>query len=285
MLHVILASHNRRVLTERIVRQVESILSVADIGYDLTLFDDASTDNTAVAIATLNPQAKIIQGSGNAFWSGGMAAAESQAREACRCTDQCWMVWLNDDVELFPDAFLESIEEIGRRPDTIYCGAFLWASKDVMSYSGYLKEGGHPLSFTYVQPSDYAKEVDSFSGNLVFVPRDAARKIGGINSDFPHALGDLDYGLRARKLQVPIMLLPNFQGRCEPNPTTAGGFFASLAAYFGRKGPGNLRGQSIVLRQHFSPIFFPLPIISSFLLWFVRELSKRFGRQRGQSSF
>ena len=41
------------------------------------------------------------------------------------------------------------------------------------------------------------------------------KKIGFINENLIHVIGDIEYGLRASNLGIPILLCPKFQGICE----------------------------------------------------------------------
>ena len=53
-----------------------------------------------------------------------------------------------------------------------------------------------------------AVEVDAMNGNLVLVPRPTAERMGGIDGKFSHALADIDYATRARRLGHRLCLLP-----------------------------------------------------------------------------
>ena len=48
-------------------------------------------------------------------------------------------------------------------------------------------------------------------------PNSVASKVGNIDGAFIHSMGDLDYGLRARKLGCSIWTAPSFVGTCSRN--------------------------------------------------------------------
>jgi GT2 family glycosyltransferase len=52
------------------------------------------------------------------------------------------------------------------------------------------------------------------NGNCVLVTREAARRTGNFSAEFTHAIGDFDYGLRARAAGCTIWVTPGFVGTC-----------------------------------------------------------------------
>jgi GT2 family glycosyltransferase len=55
------------------------------------------------------------------------------------------------------------------------------------------------------------------NGNCVLIPRVIANTIGNLDRAFVHTMGDIDYGLRARKAGFPIMVMPGYAGICMNN--------------------------------------------------------------------
>jgi GT2 family glycosyltransferase len=54
----------------------------------------------------------------------------------------------------------------------------------------------------------------------VLIPRNLFEKLGNLDPFFYHALGDFDYGLRARKIGFDIKVTPEFVGICESHEST-----------------------------------------------------------------
>lgn len=258
-------------MTETLVKQLRNTFGKAGVPFSLTVFDDASQDGTAEAVREAFPAAQVLRGDGQAFWSKGMALAEAEVFESCKCVGNCWVTWINDDVNLDEVSFVSSLNLAAAEPDNIFVGAFKSAKTGLLTYSGVSKSGSHPLSFKPIEPGNRPKAADSLFGNLVFVRTSTAKHIGGIDSLFPHALGDLDYGLRAKKLGHKIFVLPSYQGYCEPNPATTGPLSKRLRVHMSRKGSGNLVAQMRFLCRHYSRVFFPVPILASLLLWLFRQ--------------
>ena len=55
------------------------------------------------------------------------------------------------------------------------------------------------------------------NGNFTLIPAFAARRLGNLDGAFRHQLGDFDYGLRAMKAGIPIIIAPGYFGYCSDN--------------------------------------------------------------------
>ncbi len=64
------------------------------------LVDDGSGDGTTPAVHAEFPEVRVIAGTGHLYWSGGMRVAQ----QAAVLSDPDYLLWLNDDVELEPEA-------------------------------------------------------------------------------------------------------------------------------------------------------------------------------------
>lgn len=91
IVYILIPVHNRREVTVHCLKhlQQQGILDQ----YQVVVIDDGSTDGTADAIARNYSQVRILQGSGDLWWTGaivqGMKYATSQDAE--------YIIWLNDD--------------------------------------------------------------------------------------------------------------------------------------------------------------------------------------------
>jgi GT2 family glycosyltransferase len=208
----ILACHQRRERT----RAALASLFAQDIGRDAALeavvVDDASTDGTSDVIREEFPRTHLLHGSGDLYWAGGMRLAE----DAARSRHYDYMLWLNDDVVLAPDAVRRLLSVARRAGDAaIVVGALRDPGTGETTYSGLRRSRWHPLRWQALEPAHLALEADTFNGNVVLVPRRVCEAVGGIDGRLVHAAGDLDYGLRARKLGFPTLLAPAHVGTCE----------------------------------------------------------------------
>jgi len=209
---VLMTCHNRRALTleclDSVARCAQHASACANV--NIFLVDDASSDGTGEAVRERFPQVHVIQGTGSLYWCGGMRAAWREA--AIRDYDA--YLWLNDDVVLDMDAIsrLMAVMTERKRSDgaVIAVGATRDGQGSDTSY-GALDANG------VIAPSDVVRRIDLFNGNVVLVSRRAYQVLGGLSGVYTHGLGDIDYGIRARKAGVPAWLAAGSVGVCPAN--------------------------------------------------------------------
>lgn len=212
---VLFTCFNRK---EKTVRCVKSLLNQNSIPtFDLYVCDDGSTDGTAEAILEVYPNANIIQGTGNLFWSRGMHVVMKEAVQ--RGYDYYLMV--NDDVEFSPSMW-ETIFEPYREGKKC-CGVVGYTKSSVGEQGTY---GGHKMvksKMNYVIGqmveirNDTFATVDVANWNCFLVSNHVVEKVGLIDPYYEHGLGDYDYSLRMRKQDIEILVAKSFVGFCENN--------------------------------------------------------------------
>ena len=217
---VLLACHNRRAKTLACLELVAAQKTAAKV--ETFLYDDGSTDGTADAVRRSFPDTRILQGTGQAFWAGGMRAAFDHAL----ALDFDHYLWLNDDVVLDPDAVarllsvLDEAETAGQGP-LLVGGAVRDPGAGTISYGGIVKRPSsrNPLRFVPALPFPaLPRPCDTLNGNVVLIPRRTAQAVGSIGGTYRHSLGDLDYGLRVRRAGGTVLLAPGAVGLCARNP-------------------------------------------------------------------
>lgn len=184
---VLLTCHNRKETTRTCLKRLFEIR--ADI--DVFCVDDRSTDGTAQMITNEFPQVTLIEGDGNLFWSRGMRLAWVTAREK---KEYDFYFWLNDDLELYANAFDELLE----------CSHL---EKDQAVITGLVEEktshkaiyGGSDAAKRLIAANGKLNEVTFLNGNFVIVPRYVFENIGFLDKHFHHDLGDVDYGLTTKE--------------------------------------------------------------------------------------
>jgi GT2 family glycosyltransferase len=214
---VIMASHNRRLATLRCIESLAAQEATMAIDLTILLVDDSSQDGTPNAVRACFPYVHIVEGSGDLYWGGGMRLAH-QALTAVSEPD--YLLWLNDDVTLRLDALNALMKTASAQPEGVVVGALLNPKSQETSYSGLIRRGRSPLGVFLVDPSTSTQIVDTFNGNVVLIPRTAYRVLGAIDAAFPHLFGDLDYGYRASKLGIRIVVAPGHMGCCERDDLT-----------------------------------------------------------------
>lgn len=222
---VLLSCFNRR---DKTLDALEGVMAQAGLeAVELALFvlDDGSSDGTGAALRARYPQATVLEGDGSLYWNGGMR----RAWEAALAGDHDFYLWLNDDTRLFPQALAGMLDTHARCARAQgRCGIVVGSTVDERgrtSYGGERQAGAlRPLTLKLLDPGEAVQACDTFNGNCVLVPRDAAATLGNLDARFVHAMGDTDYGLRAKRAGIPIWLMPGFAGRCVNDNAHSGSY-------------------------------------------------------------
>ena len=176
----------------------------AHVAIHVFLVDDGSFDGTAAAVVAAHENVRVIRGDGNLFWAAAMARAEEEAL----ATDASFLMWFNDDVILDPGCLSAMLGVLDTNPEAIVVGAMRDPATGALTYGGRRRMGAHPQKFSAMSISAGVRECDTFHGNCVIVPRGASHRIGPIDSVFPHAYADDDYGMRGRPTTGPTSASP-----------------------------------------------------------------------------
>lgn len=211
----ILTAHDRRPLTLACLRSYFA-QDAPDLQLSAVLVDDGSHDGTGQAVTAAFPAVEVIQGTGDLFWARGMALAEAHAVKS----GPDYLLWLNDDVRLNPDALrrlLAAATAAGGGSRWLVAGAVQDPGTGLTSYGGLRRRDWHPLRYALVPPLDVPTTVDTVHGNVLLVPRETYRLLGGIDGGFAHSYADNDYGLRLRGLGGENLLAAGHVGSCAPN--------------------------------------------------------------------
>jgi len=221
---VLVACHNRVNSTVRALESLRSGMSNAQAA-DLQIFlvDDGSTDDTSEVIRRRFPDVSVIVGSGNLFWNGGMVAAF----QASRATQQKFDAYLlfNDDVvldEAVIPSFIDAYTTINRERNSILVGATRASSDGAdVTYAGFdVGSKLRPMSFNFVKPDagGQLRPCDTFNANFVMIPGETMRQLNGLDARYQHGLGDLDFGLDAKRHGVDSFVFSTIIGVCDKGP-------------------------------------------------------------------
>jgi GT2 family glycosyltransferase len=204
---VLLTCHNRRDKTIECLTALFNNILPENILMNVYLVDDGSIDGTSAAVSIKFPDVNLILGSGNLFWNRGMYLAWETATKR---KNYDFYLWLNDDTLLIRDALsimLEYSETV--KNERIIVGATCSASEKMVSYSGFNSND------EILVPDGNWQNCAYFNGNIVLIPNFVFNKVGFLDKQFRHAIGDIDYGLRALKMGFIHCLSPIFLGYCE----------------------------------------------------------------------
>lgn len=175
--------------------------------FEVFLVDDGSIDGTDILVKKHFASVNVINGNGKLYWNRGMLLAWETAVKA---QDFDFFLWLNDDTILHYNAFNLMLSQ-----------ALIWDKKRIIVgttcsvHSGKFTYGGYRFYNDELIPNGTWQDCDYFNGNIVLIPNFIFQKVGFLDKRFRHALGDFDFGMRARKLGYVHLSSPEYFGICE----------------------------------------------------------------------
>jgi len=206
---IVIAAHNRRETTLACLRRLraQGVLAWATP----LVVDDGSSDGTSDAVGAEFPEARLLRGDGNLFWTGATGLGMRHAIEL----HADYVFWLNDDT-LPDDGALATLLETSRQSGGIAGGVSFLPGETAPAYGGLRKTFRElaPLE----NPGTATVPADALHGNLVVIPARVIQRIGYPDEQgLPHALGDLDYTMRARRAGVAVQLVGRARAAAQPN--------------------------------------------------------------------
>jgi GT2 family glycosyltransferase len=280
----VLTCFNRKALTLSCLDTLAASAARAEVELEVILVDDASTDGTATAVRTRFPWVEIIEGTGALFWNRGMR--EGFARALQRPAH--YYLWVNDDTQLLPDALSRLLRQSAKlnqsqgRP-VIVVGAIADRASGSITYGGYVARSRlRPFTYRRVWGETESVHCDVMNGNCVLIPHEVAQRVGNLDPIFEHAMGDTDYGLRAKKVGYRLFVAPGIVGYCSRNPL--GGTYLDTSLPLGARWKLMRSRKGLPVRSwfHFTkrhggflwPLYFSWPY-ARLLLSGVREFTVR----------
>jgi len=226
----VLTCFNRKPLTLACLEALAASARRAGVSLGAVLVDDASTDGTAAAVRERFPWVEVIEGSGALFWNRGMHLGFARALQ--READH--YLWINDDTHLVPEALPNLLGQhaalaASLGAPAIVVGATAERDSGTVSYGGRIAPSRlRPFNYRLVHSDRQPTPCEAIEGNCVLISRSIALRVGNLDPVFEHAMGDTDYGLRARALGIPAYVASGIVGHCSPNPRGGTYFDTSL---------------------------------------------------------
>jgi GT2 family glycosyltransferase len=245
----VLTCFNRKDKTEACLHALNNAAKhVADrVQLQVIVTDDGSKDGTSEMLRNTFPEVQVLHGDGNLYWNGGMRVAFQQAL----AQHHDFYLWVNDDTTLFPgciETLLATHE--AQLVSTGQSGLVVGSTcndEGQVSYGGQRRKvGGKALQFSLVQPGEQPQVCDSANGNCLLISAQAAQQLGNLEQAYVHSMGDLDYGLRASKLNIPVWVVPGFVGKC-------GNDHAKGGSYLDKTLPFSVRWKKALSPKELSP--------------------------------
>ena len=182
------------------------------VNINVFLVDDGSKDNTYEKVSATFPKINIIRGSGNLFWNQGMRLAWSTA---CKNAEYDFYLLLNNDTFLNSDGLKIIFDnyfgyKTEFKKEAIVVGACSESTEcNVLSY------GLRMMNNDIIYPNENFKCGDLMNGNCVLISRKIFKSIGLLSENYTHAMGDIDYGLRAIEAGFYLITTTKFVATCE----------------------------------------------------------------------
>ena len=187
---VILPFHNRRLITERLVR---CLASQTFQDFHLVLIDDGSTDHSAQMALSYFPQATLISGKGNWWWAGSLQQGYKWIRKQ-NIPDQTKILILNDDVEFGPDFLKTGASLLDQNSGTLILAKSFSRFDSTLQDSG-VKVDWKTLTFSL---ANNPEEINVLATRGLFLHKSTFEKIGGFHPILiPHYQSDYEFTHRA----------------------------------------------------------------------------------------
>ena len=206
--------YNRK---EKTLKAINNLISGnPGIKFGFIIADDNSTDGTGQALSKI-PEAKVVFGDGNSYYTGGMRIAMAEALERLKNAQKPdYIMLFNDDVDFY-DGAIEKLIHIGRE-GMVLVGPTCEEDGTTLSYGGIKRKSNFRPKFNKVKADGEAFfEVDTFNANCVLIPTDLFIKTGNMDKVYNHSLGDFDYGYMLRRNGGRIYVSDEYVGICPFN--------------------------------------------------------------------
>ncbi|MDE6712804.1 MAG: glycosyltransferase family 2 protein [Lachnospiraceae bacterium] len=176
--------------------------------------DDRSTDGTPEALQSLPYQIRLLQGTGQLFWCGGMN--RSMDYVLSQPGSYQYVMLVNDDVCFYPEALQRLLRRLECSGADIVVGSTVDGTGK-MSYGGIKMTSKHFARYQMIEPSEEPVVCDTFNCNCIMMRTDTFCVLGSLDPAYIHSMGDFDYGMRAAKKGFKVINCDAHIGECDGN--------------------------------------------------------------------
>jgi GT2 family glycosyltransferase len=206
---VLIASHNRPISLLKCLASLKK--SLTNHSYTVSLANSGESVEFPEALSSNLIETKVPS---DFYWAEAMYEA---SRIWSELPEFSHVLWLNDDVELFPDAVSDFLLVLSDSSADVLVGQTV-AKSGELSYGGFrIRSKLLPLHFVRLHAHETLVEADTFNGNVVLLGPNALAELGPFADGYKHYLADMAYGLEANRRGLNVFLAPGFAGWCEPN--------------------------------------------------------------------
>lgn len=211
---VMLTCFNRKDKTEKCINTI--IENSSDHELIFIVSDASSTDGTIEMLKNKkkNIDIRIINCSNDTYYSKGMRKSIEYLFYN-KDLKPDYVLLVNDDVE-FKKGFLNSIIDKSKNKNSIIVGATC-NENGILSYGGIKYLNKNSIKYRKIDINENDEICDTFNANCVLIPYVFMKKVGNIDINYNHGLGDFDYGLSFKRNNIKIFSSDNYVGICNNN--------------------------------------------------------------------
>lgn len=264
------ACHNRRATTLRCLASLERQQLPVGVSLSIVLVDDGSNDGTAPAVSAAHPTVRLIPGSGDLFWAGGMRFGWERVKHE----RFDYVLVFNDDVEFKQTAIADLLAcheatAAASGGIVVIAGGCRSPATNAVTYGGLVRKSRwHPLRFRWVAPAGIPQRVDTLNMNCAIIPRIVLERMGFLADYFTHTGADFEYGLRVSRAGGAVWLAPRFVGWCEPGVSRPASVIGRVNEIFSRR--GHPVSQHAGLYRAYGGPLWPLLLVAAYAVAIVR---------------
>jgi GT2 family glycosyltransferase len=258
------------------------------------IIDDGSSDGTGDLISNQFPDATVLKGDGDLWWSG----ATNKGVKYAINHDADYILTVNIDVVLDKACVKNLVEAGARNPDTLIGSVILDIKHKtkVWYYGGYIDQRAGDFRHASGTIKDVGEQLikpEWLTGMGVLIPSKVFADVGYYdNKNFPHYFGDSDFSLRAKRQGFELAVEPKAivyadlssswleRWLAKPSPLFFWRLFTSRRSQYNIKirtafyrrywGPGYIRA---LLKLYFVSLF------SLYRLWAVLFIKRMLGKK------
>ena len=199
---VLVPVHNRREIT----RKFMSCLQVqTHPRLQLILVDDGSTDGTDSMVREEMPDAEVLKGNGNLWWSGCMQLAFRNLLQLAPDSEDMILL-ANDDIEFAPDFIAKAVAALHQKPDALLGARQIDRATNKVLETGVFAD----LRRFVFRIAESAEQINCLPTRALLVRWKDMKRIGGFHPHLlPHYLADYEYTLRATRRGLRCFTTPD----------------------------------------------------------------------------
>ncbi|MBX3678160.1 MAG: glycosyltransferase [Rhodocyclaceae bacterium] len=193
---VCIAHYNGVELIDACIASVRA--QAGDVGVEIIVHDDASTDGSASHIRSRHPDVRLIEGAENA----GFCVANNRMAAAAQGE---YLLLLNNDAALLPNALVMLLVEAERlgRPAILTLPQYDAETGDLLDIGSLLDPFLNPVP----NRDPTCSEIGTVHGACLWIPKSLWQELGGFPEWFGSVAEDLYLCCRARLAGYPVMAL------------------------------------------------------------------------------